>query len=446
MSQLITSRSKNLPIGTVSQAQIIVTAFWLILGFWSWYQLGPMWVAAMRPSQNQIIDFYQDWGSAHNYWSGLPIYTSHSISIPRYLGLPSNPEPSIEYNLHPPTSVLLVLPLGRLHYSDAVLAWNMISLAAVLISLAIVAIELPIPRSLFLPGLAMMPFCLPVLGNLQLGQINIILCFFLTAMWWLERSGRSNMAGMLMGMAAAIKLFPAYLAVYYLAQQRHRPLWAAALSFLSLTFITALILDMHTYYDYMTIVLPQNAQCRILGFNLSLSGFWYKLFYPLDPAERIIPIWRSLALARCGTLLSNLVITAIVIAFTRRVQTRSQRDLAFAITMTAMLLVSPVTWDISLVLLLVPISVIGCNTANVHARWIPAALVVILPIIWLPQLNLTVFLTGGRTIEAITPSFLIGAASIKFYALLGTFTLGLTALHAEEVNARHSPGQRAPVH
>jgi hypothetical protein len=439
MSQIPENKVNSCRIEIISVLRSSTALMWLIVGFWSWCWLGPTWAAAMKPNQNQIIDFYQDWGSAHNYWSGLPIYSPHSISIPRYLGLPSNPEPSIEYNIHPPTSVLLVLPLGRLDYSRAVLVWNVISLVALLGSLVIVAMVLPVPRALFLPGLALVPFCLPVLGNLQMGQINMVLCLLLTTMWALERSGRANIAGSVLGLATAIKLFPAYLSIYYAAQQRNRPLGIALLSFLSLTLITALILGEDAYHDYITIVLPWNAEFRIFGYNISIAGLWHKLFYPLNPGEKIIPIWQSLALARWGTLLSNLAITLIIVAFTRRAQTRAQCDLAFAITMTAMLLVSPVTWDISLLLLLVPVSVIGCHTANLQGGWISIALVLILPIVWLPQPLLTTLVTAGRTIDVAPPSFLLGAASLKFYALVAIFILGLVALRADKVNARDQP-------
>src|SRR5271156_4339864 len=83
--------------------QFTLTTLWLILCVWNWSILGPTWAAAMRPKPDHVIDFYQEWASAHNYWSGLPIYTPHSTTIPRYLGLVANPIPAIEYNIHPPT-------------------------------------------------------------------------------------------------------------------------------------------------------------------------------------------------------------------------------------------------------------------------------------------------------------------------------------------------------
>ena len=142
----------------------------------------------------------------------------------------------------------------------------------------------------------------------------------MTTIWALERSGRSSTAGLILGVAAAIKLFPAYLAIYYVAQGRIRPLMFAALSFLALTLATALILGPAAFHDYATVVLPWNSEFRILSYNISIAGLWHKLFHPIQ-GEMIDPLWPSLALARWGTLLSNLAIIAIVATFVYRART-----------------------------------------------------------------------------------------------------------------------------
>jgi hypothetical protein len=402
---------------------------WLSVGFWNWSLLRPKWVAAMRPAPDQIVDHYQDWGSARNYWDGLPVYTPHSMSIPRHLGLLSNPVKSIEYNAHPPTSVLLALPLARLDYPDAVLAWNAISLAAFLGSLTIVATVLPVSRTLFSPALALLTFCHPLYGNLCQGQLTLILGFLVTMMWALERSGRSSAAGLLLGTATAIKLFPGFLAVYYVARGRLRPLLAVMASFFSLTLATVVVLGLDTYRDYVQNALPRLSAFRGFGYNFSIAGLWHKLF---DPAAEVVlapPLWPSLTLARWGTLLSDVVVTLIVAAFAYRARTLAQRDLAFASAVAAMLLVSPLTWDISLLLLLVPTAVIARSADQL--RWIPSTLALILLVIWLPQPALTFLATVGGTVKVTTPAFILGAASLKFYALLGTFVLVLAAFQAE---------------
>ena len=271
-----------------------------------------------------------------------------------------------------------------------------------------------------------------------MGQLTMILGLMITATWLLERSGRSGFAGLLLGAMAALKIFPIYLAVYYVAQGRLRPIVFSLLSLLVLTLVTALVLGLESYYDYVGIVLPWNSQFRIFGYNLSIAGFWHKLFHPLNEGEKIVPLWHSLAVAWWGTVVSNLVITTVLITFSYRARTPAQCDLAFASTLTAMLLVSPVTWDTSLLLLLVPMTVIAASRQNRLSRWMQVALMLLLVIVWLPQPLMTILLTGGRTMTVVPPSFLLGVGSVKFYALLGTFAVGLLALHAELIAGRQA--------
>jgi alpha-1,2-mannosyltransferase len=414
----------------VLKPDIIVTAIWLIVGLWGWLWLGPTWVAAMRPARDRLNDFYQDWGSARNHVVGLPVYTHHETSVPRHLDLPSNPVPSIEYNAHPPTSVLLALPLARLDYPDAVLVWNVISLFALAVGMRIVAAELGLPWTLLLPTLALLAFCHPVYGNIYQGQLTLILVLLVTTIWALERSGRLGIAGVFLGAAAAIKLFPAYLAVYYIARGRLQPLLAATGSFLALTLVTVFVLGMDTYYDYVTIVMPYQDKFRSFGYNLSIPGLWHKLFNPVAETGPVESLWFNPAVARWGSMVSDLAITAIVATLAYGARTRGQRDFAFASVITAMLLVSPVTWDFSLPLLLVPVALIGRAARN--SQWMATSWFLFLAIAWIPQSILMDVAQGGHSYGVFSWRFMLGAPSLKFYASLGIFVLGLAALWGEK--------------
>jgi hypothetical protein len=94
-----------------------------------------------------------------------------------------------------------------------------------------------------------------------------------------------------------------------------------------------------------------------------------------------------------------------------------------------MLLVSPVTWDTSLPLLLVPIAVLARSAKT--SRWTPAILVLILVILWMPQIVLTKLALAGRSIRVASWTFMLGAPSLKFYALLTMLVMGLAAFRAE---------------
>ncbi len=170
-----------------------------------------------------------------------------------YLGRPQEErESDIEYNAHPPTSVLLALPLAGFDLPDAMLAWNLVSLAALLASLAIVASTFPELKSLSLPVAVLLPFCLPVYSNFMEGQLTLVLVLLVTSAWALDRSGRSIAAGLLIGASGALKLFPIYLAVYFAARRRWRAVLAAAAAFAVLNLATVAVLGRETYRDYIS--------------------------------------------------------------------------------------------------------------------------------------------------------------------------------------------------
>ncbi len=391
----------------------------------------PCMFNAMRPASGRVNDFFQDWGSARNLLVGLPVYTHHATSIPRHLGIPFDATSGIDYNAHPPTSVLLALPLARLDYPDAVLAWNTVSLAAFLISLGIVAVALPVPRSLFLPVLALLTFCHPLYGSFYQGQLTLILVLLVTLTWALDRSGRPNAAGIVLGTAAAIKLFPAYLVVYFAARGRLRPLVSAVLSVVALTVVTAAVLGPDTYLDYVQLVLPAQARFRSLGYNYAIAGLWSKFFDPVGEGGCMTALWSSPALALWHSLLGsgdhrdrgNVCLP---------VRTPAEQDLAFASVVTAMLLVAPVTWDASLPLLLVPIAV-AVRHAN-RLCCMPLAFLLIVMLLWLPQQLMTSLALGGALSACFPGLSRSGAPSLKSYALLGLLVLELIALRSGKEN------------
>ena len=238
----MTRSSGSLCAATETPFKLNVTVLWLSVAFWGWVWLGPVWLGAIWPSSSRITDFYQDWGSARNHALGLPIYTHHAISIPKHLGIPADPADLIIYNAHPPASVLLVLPLAQLEYTSAIFVWNVISLLSLVLSLKIVVSEMGVRSTIVPQTAALLAFCHPIYGNFYLGQLTLVLLLLVTMIWALERSGRSTIAGALIGIAASIKLFPAYLIFFFLARGRTQAMSAALLSFLAINVLALHVL------------------------------------------------------------------------------------------------------------------------------------------------------------------------------------------------------------
>src|SRR5262249_1315880 len=111
------------------QAPPFLVAVCLVAGLVAWSRLGPEYVRGVRPRAFPTPASFQDWASARNHRFGLPVYSPHTATIPLYLGRPAaGVEREATYNAHPPPSVLMTLPLARLSFSDAMLAWNVVSL------------------------------------------------------------------------------------------------------------------------------------------------------------------------------------------------------------------------------------------------------------------------------------------------------------------------------
>ncbi|MCL4203368.1 MAG: DUF2029 domain-containing protein [Pirellulaceae bacterium] len=308
-----------------------------------------LWGAAtlvrVVPPRHASFDFVQEWASARNYFEGQPVYSSLNETIPRYLGREWRIE-TMDVNAHPPSSVLALLPLGRLDYRTAHAAWNVISLACLAMALWWIAgrggLELP-PWTL-LPILALILTSNSFTQQIIQGQLNLLLLMLFVAAWRADRNGRPALSGGLMGVAAAIKLFPAFMGLYYLARRDWRAVAGMGVSFLLLNGITVAVLGLQTYQEYFGHVVP-TVQDGFRDFwpNASINGYWSKL---LDaPNRHVIPLTESPVLAKALTLAAVLLVTALAAWKCWTSYSPAQRDIAFAVCILAVMLVSPITWD-----------------------------------------------------------------------------------------------------
>lgn len=389
---------------------------------------GPPFVRLLRPERERWTDLFQEWASARNYLVGWPIYADHHLAIERHIGDIGEGEwPNlrgaaslIRVNAHPPTAVLLALPLGFLDYPDAVLVWNLLSLAALFLSLWLVArtLSVPVPPWSVAPLLALLLLCAPLLAQVYCGQLNLVLLLVLTGTWIAHRSGRPMWAGTLLGLAGAIKLFPAFLFVFFLLRRQWKAVGAGILSLLFLTVLTASVLGTDSYVTYARDVVPQAALFRNSWHNLSMPGFWTKLFDPRN--TRIVPVYGSMLIERAGIGLSCGALVTVLAWITLRSSGREEEDSAFALTVTAMLLVSPITWNHYILLLLVPLAVVWTRLPATNLARLP--FLIILFILWLkPEDVCEAFIPSGISSGAAKPLQTLTILSLHCYALLGLF-------------------------
>jgi hypothetical protein len=391
---------------------------------------GPPFVENLRPPRTVIYDFFQEWASARNHFEGLPVYSDQNVTVVHYLGYHPRPgdQPMLQYNGHPPTSVALVAPLAGLDYPEAFLAWALVCLAALGLSVAIVVRQFPLGLTAWsvLPLTALLFLCNPFRQHLNQGQLNLVLLLLLTTAWAVDRSGWPAAAGVCVGTATALKLFPGFVFVYFLARRQVRPVVAGVATFVVLTGLTVGFLGPEAYGDYITVALPALEKYRVWWPNLSLAGFWHKLFN--SAGSHVIPLWQNPALAWAGTLLSDLAVTGLAAWAAWRSRSRPACDLAFALVVEAMLLVSPITWDHYFTILFLPLFLLWHALKALGRPGLPFW--ILLAALWLsPLFYWRLFIPGVTIVDwhdrVATPPQTLTALSAQTYSLLLLFAYTL---------------------
>lgn len=326
------------------------------------------------PSPLIVPDFFQEYASARWWWQGENLYGSLRSARQEFLALETVPDETlfVEVNAHPPVAVLLVLPLGRLEFPTAFSVWNGLSLAALIVALALLAQRWEQPLQLLTVGLMTfgLVLSLPFQEQIGHGQLNAVLLVLMIVAWRAWRAEQPVWVGLALGSAAALKLFPAFLFLPLLVQCNWRAIGAGGATFVGLNALAALVLGVECFEQYLSDALPQIGEWRGAWANISLSGLWHKAFDPGSKGTAREALVYSPQLARELTLMSWCVIvgaTAWRLHHWRRLR---DPDAAFALSIVAMLLVSPTTWPHYFLLLPLSLAVLWTRMpATLAARF-----------------------------------------------------------------------------
>jgi hypothetical protein len=132
--------------------------------------------------------------------------------------------------IYPPTLADLLTPLTLFPPAAALIVWNLLNLAMILLICGLLMRMLGV-RRLFLVSLvaALLLLFRPTLNCLYWGQVSILLLFLLVAGFSLYFHGQRNMAGLMFALAVAIKLTPLIVIVPLIAWRDWKSLRAIAL-------------------------------------------------------------------------------------------------------------------------------------------------------------------------------------------------------------------------
>lgn len=391
------------------------------------FLLGPGFVASLEPTLSPPSDFFQDWASARNLTEGKPVYGNLRTAAGEYLGLDLNGkvvDGIVEINGHPPTSIWWALPLARLDYRTAFLMWDLASLAFVIASIGLIAHELGVDRiglSTIAKAIALALLCNPLRQLLAQGQFGGVLLFLLTAAWVADRRGQGVAAGICVGLAAAIKLYPALIIGYWLFAGRWSRVASAVATGLGVVTATIGCMGWESIAIYVRDVMPGMKYWYDSGLNLSLTGFWHRLFH--GPNSVFMPLVADERIAKFGVAVSSIVVLGIWGAIVSRSRRSTELDHAWTVTIAAMTLVSPLTWDHSLVVLALPLALAWRHADGDFLKRAALTLVIIAfwigpVIVWKLALGARFGRTFLRPIESLTLFSFQFYAAVIFFAVV----------------------------
>ena len=416
--------------------------FWLVVGGTLCLLWGVATASRVTPKPGMAYDFAQEWTSARNFFTGHPIYLNLDQSMPLHMGTKWHAV-HINVNAHPPGSVFLLLPFGLLDYRTAQTTWTILSLLALAVSVWLIIG----PR-----GLAMSPwYALPIAAILlssnalaaqvYQGQFNLVLLLLLTLAWLADRAELDAWSGAMIGLAAALKLFPAFLLLYFVVRRRWTAVVLAAVWFGLVNGLGMLVLGWEAYRSYFTEVVPRVNGFRDYWANASVWGYWSKL---LDaPNGHILTLWHVPAVAKAASLLSAGLLTALTAWRCYRAADRADRDGAFGLCVIAMILVAPIAWDHYFLMLVLPLAMLWCRLpATVFHRGCLCFLIVVLFTLRPAPIWLSVIGGPGEipTDKMVVPSVALPRHALtvlayEFYALLALFCYAFWAIRAGRANA-----------
>lgn len=277
--------------------------------------------ALTRAPYDRLADLHVYLGTVHATQAGLPIYDYQA----------GNGDPFT----YPPFALLLFWPLGLLPEPTVQLLWTLASVTAVLAIAAAVTARAGVRGSqrfivVTLAGAAILLMSAPLQSNLRFGQVSVfvVLLALVDALELLPR----RLSGVLIGIAAAVKLTPLLFVPYLWYVGRRAAAMRALASFAAATAIAVAVWprDSLTFWTKAVFTTSRIGDLASTG-NQSVNGALLRYAVPTGP--RMVA-WAAIAVA----------VSVVAFLSAREAHRRGQVTQAAVVIGCATIAVSPVSW------------------------------------------------------------------------------------------------------
>jgi putative effector of murein hydrolase LrgA (UPF0299 family) len=290
-------------------------------------------------------EFTEDYVSARAVGDGLDPYEDTQALVTRYLpdGVSYERAPVVLRNPHTPSQISLARPLSAFPYRSARTVWFFVMTA--MIATAGVLVARALGASRMMAGVcAVGVLALPIVqAEIVYGNVTGLILLLMVLGWRDVSAGHRRRGGALLGVAAALKIFPVFLIIPLIRRRLHAA-WAAFAASAVVAFAAGFLATGTSIASYRHAATSNFAFWRASPKNVSLVAI------PFRWLTR--SIWRpdaSVAPAAAWSLAGVLVLGCVLAAW--RTRASRSRDRFWAVA-PWMILASPLAWDRYVVLAL----------------------------------------------------------------------------------------------
>lgn len=196
----------------------------------------------------------------------------------------------------------------------------------------------------------------PVYRAFATGQVSLLMLFLLAgALWCLTRKHDAT-AGSLVGLAAAVKLTPAILVVFFLAAKRYRAAAASVAAGVAALIVSVAGAGWENHLRFVREMLPALSRGAATFANQSLGGFMARL--GMDVTMNAFEFVDEPAWLRVAERAASAAVLASALWLGARLAARGAAAEGYGLVVIASLIASPISWEHHYVLALIPAAVL----------------------------------------------------------------------------------------
>ena len=265
-----------------------------------------------------VTEMMADGDDFLQYWNGA---SSVAAGQNPYGWLAENRPQGIHDYIYPPLPALLLAPVALVpDYPTARWLWLGLSLVALGLGLGLIwrasglflwTLREPRRHAALMDLVALLPFGVTLQwasGALGFGQLTPELLLVLAGAFAAAGARRWAAAGVLVALGAWLRVFPALLGGYFLLRRHWRACLAFAFTGLALGVVSVALLGWEAHWLYLTRAGPAYSQWLSGPFNVSITGFFTRLFIP---NLHTTPVVEADALGRAAIALVGLAILGV---------------------------------------------------------------------------------------------------------------------------------------